>query len=354
MLAETAATPKRARHQWTDADRDLVRRFYHGVETAQLAERIGVTPRALTQKALILGLGHPKAKAHTWTEDEDQILRRDFRQTHASRDDLAHRLGVTSGQVSHRIGILGLAKPSERRRWTPEEDARLDQLMDQGKTCASIAKAMNRSANSVKLRASRYLARHISDRFGWYTKNDVCQILGVNHRWVQARIDSGALAARPHIDGDIPQKAGTHAWHITDRNLADFIRTYPEELNGRNVDMVAIISLFAPIQDRPSDEYLNIGAITRYQAMGWTYRQIADHFGKQPSAVASHVRRAGKQRRSQERFRPEHCRKGHELSGDNVRVTPATGRWYCRTCSYIRGWHRRGQQGAPEREPSNV
>ncbi len=37
---------------------------------------------------------------HKWTDDENNIIRRDYKHTRASRLELAHRLGVTDGAVA--------------------------------------------------------------------------------------------------------------------------------------------------------------------------------------------------------------------------------------------------------------
>ena len=36
-------------------------------------------------------------------------------------------------------------------------------------------------------------------------------------------------------------------WHIAEKDLRAYIRRYPEELNGRNVDLIAIVEILAGI-----------------------------------------------------------------------------------------------------------
>ena len=78
---------------------------------------------------------------HQWTDEEREIVRRDYQQTVASRRELANRLGVTEPQVAHQIAKMGLGKRSDRRPWTPEENSRLLDLIQQ-KSTGQIAKIM--------------------------------------------------------------------------------------------------------------------------------------------------------------------------------------------------------------------
>ena len=132
---------------------------------------------------------------------------------------------------------MGIAKRTDRRRWTAEEDRQLQELAPTHGLPA-IAAEMNRSINSVNVRAKRLGIRR-SGRNGWFTLRETCHILGQDHHWVQKRIDSGELPARRHHGAD-PQAAG-HMWHIASEDLAQFIRTHPEDLEGRNVDLIAIV-----------------------------------------------------------------------------------------------------------------
>ena len=102
---------------------------------------------------------------------------------------------------------------------------------------------MKRSINSVVVRMTRLgISRRYRD--GWYTKQDVCAILGKDHKWVQERIDRGQLRAARH-HGRRPNAKGGGAWHIEERDLKAFIRRYPQDLEGRNVDLTTIVAILA-------------------------------------------------------------------------------------------------------------
>lgn len=181
---------------------------------------------------------------HTWTDDERDIIRRDYKHTHKSRRELAARLGVTEYAVAGQVSNMGIAKSDDRRQWTPQEKERLAKLIP--RYCPRrIARMMRRSLNSVVLMAKRINVSSLI-REGWFTKREVCEILAHGHRWVQARIDSGALKATYHYE-ERPSQKGMSAWHIEEYDLVQFIRKHPQELVGCNIDIIMIVELLAGI-----------------------------------------------------------------------------------------------------------
>ena len=177
---------------------------------------------------------------HTWTDDERDIIRRDYKHTHKSRRELAARLGVTEYGVAGQISSMGIAKSDNRRPRSPQEKDKLAKLIPH--YCPrAIARMMHRSINSVVVEAKRlnYPRRY---REGWFTKREVCEILAHDHKWVQRRIDSGALKATFHY-GERPTQKGMSSWHIEEHDLVQFIRKYPQELVGCNIDIIMIVEL---------------------------------------------------------------------------------------------------------------
>lgn len=183
-------------------------------------------------------------RIHRWTDAEREIVQRDYRHTHKSRQEIAARLGVTAEAVAGQISQMGISR-SDRHPWTEADKERLAEMAD--RYCVRrIGKMMGRSINSITLQMRRQkISRRV--RFGWYTKKDACEILGVDHRWLQARIDSGALRARVHDPASPPQQRGSGSWHIAEDDLAAYIRRYPEELQGRNVDMVSLVYILSGV-----------------------------------------------------------------------------------------------------------
>lgn len=192
-------------------------------------------------------------KWHRWSEDDREIIRRDYAHTHASRRHLAEKLSVIHGEritefaVAGQISMMGIAKRDDRRPWTPQEKERLAGLIHQYSP-RKVARMMHRSLNSVVVQSKRQNTS-LRVRDGWFTKREVCEILGMDHKWVQRRIDSGALKASYHYERR-PSKFGGSAWHIEEKDLKDYIRRHPEDLNGRNVDLIIIVDILAGIPNK--------------------------------------------------------------------------------------------------------
>lgn len=188
---------------------------------------------------------------HKWTDEERDIIRRDYRHTRQSCLYLANRLGVSKFAVKGQITIMGIGKSDDRHLWTPAEKEKLDDLI-QKYSPRTVAKLMHRSINSVVGMSKRL---KISRRFrtGWFTKKEVCEILAHDHKWVQRRIDSGVLKASYHY-GVRPSKKGLSAWHIDEQDLVAYIRRYPEELVGCNIDIMMIVELLAGVTQTQNHE----------------------------------------------------------------------------------------------------
>jgi len=182
---------------------------------------------------------------HRWTDNERLIVLRDYKGDAASAQAIADRMGISFFAVKAQVQKMGISF-QDRHYWSKQEDAQLEELMT--RHCPGrVAKTMHRSINSVVLRAKRIgISRR--DRDGWYTKLDVCEMLGVDHKWLQLRIDCGALKADAHNPEAPPQKNGMGMWEIKESDLIDYIRTYPQELIGRNVDIIALVDILSGLK----------------------------------------------------------------------------------------------------------
>lgn len=178
---------------------------------------------------------------HRWTEEEKAIIRRDYSHSHASRADLASKLGVSEFAVAGQLAYMGLAKRTDRRPWSYDEDEELRDLITRHRP-AAVARKMGRSINSVVVRSKR-LGCSRSAKDGWFNKREVTELFGVDHKWVQRHIESGALKGEPN--GALPSQRGMAYWRITQESVIKYIRTYPEDLTSRNVDLITIVDLIA-------------------------------------------------------------------------------------------------------------
>ena len=183
-------------------------------------------------------------QTHRWTDDERDIIRRDYQHTRASMLSLAKKLGVSPLAVRGQVQNMGICRSGDRQQWTAKQEEQLAELIPKY-SMRKIARIMHRSINSVTVKTTRlHLSRRIRD--GWFTKREVQRILGHDHQWLQRRIDCGALPATWHY-ATLPTQHGMSAWHIEEAALKEFIRRYPEELVGCNIDIMMIVEILVGV-----------------------------------------------------------------------------------------------------------
>lgn len=174
---------------------------------------------------------------HYWTDEERDIVRREYDGHNLAALKLAGNLGVTFNAVKGQVQRMGIAI-DKSRGWTDQETEILAEMITQYSPI-TIAKRLKRSVNSVVVKSKRLrLSRRVHD--GWFTKKEVCEIFGVDHKKIQRYIDNGKLKASWHTQRK-PQKNGMAMWHIKSKDLKEFIKKNIGDFQGRNVDLVMII-----------------------------------------------------------------------------------------------------------------
>lgn len=171
-----------------------------------------------------------RGKVHSWTEEEDSILRENYRQTIASAQSIAAKLNLTMSQVQLRCALLGLSKRTKRlfgKYWSPDEDKVLVELWNRV-SLYRISAILHRSVQAVKLRGIRLALPRRTIRDGWYTKTEVSEILGINDRRVQSYIDAKQLKATIYSG---------KTWYVERNDLRSFMCKYAIEFQGRNIDL---------------------------------------------------------------------------------------------------------------------
>ena len=185
---------------------------------------------------------------HRWTEDEEAIVRQQYRGTHQSCRDIADYLNragakppISQFAVQGRVPKLGIGQ-RENRRWTEYEINRLREWTGRYSPVV-IAEKLKRGVVSVSVKMRKMgLSRRA--RTGWYTKKDVAEMLGVDHKKVQRWMDDGYLKAVPYQE--MPQKNGGGQWCIDENDLRAFLLRYPQELVGRNLDVCQVFDIIVP------------------------------------------------------------------------------------------------------------
>jgi len=131
-----------------------------------------------------------------------------------------------------------------RRCWSDKDLDDLYELSDEF-SLPEIAKKLNRTEDSVKRKLVK-LKISRRTRSGWFTEEEVCNILGCDHRWVQSR----GLLMSPSNPDKPPRKGKSCPWKITEKDLKKFIQEHPEDLIGRKIDIVMIIDILAGIRTK--------------------------------------------------------------------------------------------------------
>jgi len=183
---------------------------------------------------------------HYWSSGEDMILRQNYKHTMESLRQLADKLGVTEDSCRQRLTRLGILRQAVR--WSESELRILENNYDK-KSNKVLAKMLHKSQNSIVAKANR-LRMKKRNRDGWFTKTEVANILGVDMGWITRRMKNGQckLEMTPFDNERVPSKGHYDSWRISEKALRDFIRTYPEELTGCNVDFVMLVDILAGIK----------------------------------------------------------------------------------------------------------
>ena len=186
-----------------------------------------------------------RGKNHQWTEAEQDLVRLHYDGTRDSINKLKNLIGCTIYGVKGQVAFLGLAH-SKQPEWTKKELHYLETHY-QKQSVRVMAHALKRSMNAVKVKATR-LHYSLRAKDGWFSKMEVCEMLGLDHHQVQRWIDSGDLKASFHT-GRRPSQKGMSMWHIDAEDLKVLIINHCRELQGRNVDIFCILDLFGVLPD---------------------------------------------------------------------------------------------------------
>lgn len=182
---------------------------------------------------------------HNWTEEEKVYLRCEYRYTKHSFNILAREFGVTSNALRKILSRLGLVK--YRKDWSKADLGFLCRNYTELPTVA-LARKLKRSEGAIRQKALK-LKISKGDRVDWFTLNDVYQMLGVSQKWLMRRLRNGYKLVIRQFNPEVSlAKMGGSPYYISRASLRDFIRRYPEELNGRNVDFVMLVDILAGIK----------------------------------------------------------------------------------------------------------
>jgi hypothetical protein len=153
--------------------------------------------------------------------------------------ELMRQTGFPRWFIKRQAQHLGLTMHPDRRSWTPYEMETLDKLL--GKvSAATIAKRVQRTETSVvmKIKALGH-SRRVTEG---YTIRDLELCFGEDHHKIQKWVASGWL--RDGLQGTRRYNGNDHDIHrIREREVLNFIKAYPQEINLGKVDQMWFLDL---------------------------------------------------------------------------------------------------------------
>jgi len=147
--------------------------------------------------------------------------------------------GLPRWYIKHQATRLGLTMHIDRRPWTRAEMDLLEKLVGRVSS-ATIAKRLRRPESSIVNRLKRLgTSRRVRDG---YTMRELELCLGEDHHKIAGWIKNGWLEDR--LQGTHRHNGNGNDIHrISEKEILNFIRSHPQELNLGKVDQTWFLDL---------------------------------------------------------------------------------------------------------------
>jgi len=242
---------------WTEAEIQIVRTYFPtGGAAACLARLPG--HRTLSgvygpakKRGVRESVAPTERRRHRATAELDQKIREGWQRLDAGRKgavaELAKRLHVPRWWLTKRMTALGLTiRHRKEPKWTAAEDALMQKVpLHQPDKAARMFRehGFQRSPTAIVVRAKRLdLSRRATRPELSATR--AAAILGVDGKFVTARILAGDLPAKKRDDQRLAQQGGS-AWDIKPCDLRRWIVDNIDIVDLRKVDKVPFVFLIA-------------------------------------------------------------------------------------------------------------
>jgi hypothetical protein len=183
---------------------------------------------------------------YTWGPEHDAYLKAHYfgglKRRFRVLNHMVRVTGLPRWYIKRQAARLGLTMHMDRQPWTPAELRLLEGMVGRVST-ATIAKRLHRPENSVVNKLKRIgTSRSVRDG---YTMRDLELCLGEDHRKISTWIANGWLqdrlqGTRRH-DGN-----GNDIHRIRERDILNFIKNHPQEINLSKVDQLWFLDLVLP------------------------------------------------------------------------------------------------------------
>lgn len=248
---------KRDKRFWTDEECDIVRRYFPDGGAAACLARLADhrTPSGVYGQAKKLGVKAKGAAAdrrrHAATPELDEQIREGWRRMDAGRKgavaELAEQLQVPRWWLTKRLTALGLTiRHRKEPRWTAAEDALMHKVpLHLPDKAAAIFRehGFQRSPTAIVVRAKRLDLSRRATR-PELSAMRAAAILGVDAKFVTARILAGELPAKKREDRRLVQQGGS-SWDIQPTELRRWIIDNIDVVDLRKVDKIQFVALIS-------------------------------------------------------------------------------------------------------------
>ncbi len=180
---------------------------------------------------------------YTWRAEHDAYLKAHYFGGLNRRFRVLSRMvrmtGLPRWYIKRQAARLGLTMRIDRRPWTPAELNLLERLVGRMST-ATIAKRLRRPESSVVNKLKRIgTSRRVRDG---YTMRELELCLGEDHHkitgWIKSRWLQDRLQGTHRHDGN-----GNDIHRIREKEILNFIRNHPQEINLGKVDQTWFLDL---------------------------------------------------------------------------------------------------------------
>lgn len=183
---------------------------------------------------------------HYWTDKDRALLRQEYNPD-AHKDSLtglATHFSASEEAVRHELTRMGVIQPT-RKFWegTTKED--LEYLLA-NHNIDEVAQKLHRTKTAVIVKAKK-LGISINVRDGWYTEEEAAEILGMDAGTLRHRIMDGIIDAKPRNSDRPPRQGKSAPWCITQKNIREYVRRHPEDLDGRKVNFVVLVDILVGV-----------------------------------------------------------------------------------------------------------
>ncbi len=180
---------------------------------------------------------------YRWRSEFDEYLKAHYFGGLNRRFRVLNRMirmtGLPRWYIKRQAARLGLTMHVDRKPWTRAELDVLDDLVGRV-SAATIGKRLHRPVSSVVNKCKRLrISRRVRDG---YTMRDLELCLGEDHHKISAWIKNGWLQVRlqgtRRHDGN-----GRDIHRIREKDILDFLRSHPQEINLGKVDQTWFLDL---------------------------------------------------------------------------------------------------------------